>query len=202
MSRFKGYYDVLALFVLLFVWVVLVLLAYFSPHLCRNGWSLPLRLGSCVFWLLLMLVILTRKREGGNAWSKVYRGENAAFGSSGSRAVMKGVGFLIAFSFLVGIFGADVAVYSGDWFATSISSDSFRVTDVSFFRKRNGTYFSISVEGRNYSGSFPWSKADPVLIGAEDANGTYRGGIDCLSIKYRYGYLGATVLSINRCGTY
>lgn len=202
MSRFKGYYDVLGLLASLFVWVFLVLLAYFWPHLYRNGWLLPLRIGSCVFWFLLILVILSRKREGGNAWSRVYRGENEGFKYSGAKGVAMGIGFLIAFSFLVGFFGVDVAIYSGDWFATSISSDDFRVTDISFFRKRNGDAFSIGVEGKDYSGKFPWSRADPALIGAEDSRGEYLGGIDCLNIKYRYGSLGATVLSISRCAAH
>lgn len=202
MSRFKGYYDVLGLFVLLVAWLFFAVFAYFWPHLYSNSWLLPSRISSCALWFLLILGILSRKREGGNAWSRVYHGENEGFGYSGVKGVAMGIGFLVAFSFLVGFLGVDVAIYSEDWFATSITSDNFHVTDISFFRKRNGDTFSISVEGRNYSGKFPWSKADPALIGAEDVQGEYRGGIDCLTIKYRYGSLGAAVLSISRCGAH
>lgn len=199
MSKLDGYRDVVVLFMLMCLWVFLVVFAFFYPHLSKGAWVLPSRVCACLFWFGYMLWIATKERPGGNAWSRVYRGEISTLKFSGAKGVLVSVLGFVVFSCMIGWFGVDVAAFPGFLFASSESSSDFRVNDISYFRNSRGSYYYVDVTGEMYQGKFPWSKYDRSLLMVHIVNNINSHDVNCLNIKYRYWYFGAIVQSLDKC---
>lgn len=193
MSRFG-----ILIMVMLSMWVLLGISSFFMPFLHRGSERAAIEISS-VMWLVIFSCMTTFiKRDGYSGWGMVYYGRVPHF-NSGIGGVLKCLFYLVAFSLLVGSMGAGIFTVPTVFFAKSISSSDFQVTNISYFRGSITHKYLIDVVGNKFSGQFLSNDNEPALSDVRIKDNNLLHGIDCLHINYRYWYFGAVVESLQNC---